>query len=89
MDTKTQTTDELVRFGASVHKRTLKSIKLIQVELGLDEQFSSASARNTATMELLVKCAESLLQQAKSELRDPDHESFVKWLGGPRTGSAP
>jgi hypothetical protein len=40
-------------------------------------------------MELLVKCAESLLQQAKSELRDPDHESFVKWLGDPRTGSAP
>jgi len=84
MDAKSHHVDELIRFGASVNKRTVKSIKLLQVELGMDEQFTGSSARNTATMELLVKCADLLLKEAKAELRDPDHESFVKWLDSAR-----
>lgn len=84
MDAKAHHADESVRFGASVNKRTIKSIKLLQVELGMDEHFASSSARNSATLELLVKCADRLLKEAKTELRDPDHESFSKWLDGAR-----
>lgn len=80
MEATTHRGEEMVRFGAPVAKLTLKSIKLLQVDLGMDEQFSSASARNSATIELLVKCAKTLLQEAKSDIRDPDHGSFDAWL---------
>jgi 3-oxoacyl-[acyl-carrier-protein] synthase III len=80
MEQNTHLPDETVRFGASIQKRTLKSIKLLQVDLGMDERFSVASERNSATMELLVKCATALLQEAKAENRDPDHGFFVEWL---------
>ncbi len=82
MEQPTRHQNEMVRFGASVPKRTLKAIKLLQVDLGMDEQFSAASDRNSATLELLVKCANALLREAKSENLDPDYGSFVEWLGG-------
>ncbi len=82
MEQNTHLPDEMVRFGASVQKRTLKSIKLLQVDLGMDERFSAASDRNSATLELLVKCATALLREAKSENRDPDYGFFVEWLDG-------
>jgi len=81
MEQPTHLPNEMVRFGALVKKRTLKSIKLLQVDLGMDERFSVASERNSATLELLVACATALLQEAKSDNRDPDYGSFVEWLG--------
>ena len=81
MEQPTHLPNEMVRFGASVQKWTLKSIKLLQVDLGMDERFSVASERNSATLELLVACATALLQEAKSDNRDPDYGSFVEWLG--------